>query len=114
MSVRTSSEKRMKRSKMSRLDRIAQHASTLLRVQKRFRALSRQIEKEFAGLGRLSQGIEHDIEQIRDLLLEPTIRSKRIVHLAGQLLFDSIQYGETQQALEALLRARSEEIQDLV
>jgi hypothetical protein len=106
-------DKPTKRKKL-RLQRFAQHTSALLKAQRYLQDISRQIDEAFAGLGRLSRGIEDDIAQLRDLLLEPTIRSKKIANVDSQLQFDCVNYGETEQMLKQLLQARSEAICNLV
>jgi hypothetical protein len=106
-------EKPTKRKK-PRLQRFAQYISALLKAQRHLQDINRQIDEEFAGLGRLSRGIEDDIMQLRYLLLKPTIRSKKIANVDSQFQFDCVNYGETEQMLEQLLQARSEAICNLV
>jgi hypothetical protein len=68
---------------------------------------------EFASFNRISESIENVNKQIRDLLLEPVFRQKRLEKAQSQQQRDIARSFETEEQIGRLLEARSDAISDL-
>jgi hypothetical protein len=83
-------------------------------LTKRIQELDRQLTREFVAFNRISESIEKENNHIRDLLLEPTFRTKRLEKVRSQQAFDLARSFGTQEEIGRLLQARSDAISDIV
>jgi hypothetical protein len=76
--------------------------------------LDRQLTREFVSFNRISESIEKENNEIRDLLLEPMFRTKRLEKVRSQQQSDLARSFGTQEEIGRLLQARSDAISDIV
>ncbi len=88
--------------------------SVIRDLTKRIQELDGKLEREFASFNRISESIEKENNQIRDLLLEPTFRTKRLEKIRSQQRFDLARSFGTQEEIDRLFEARSDAISDVV
>ena len=83
-------------------------------LTKRIQELDRKLAREFVSFNRISESIEKENNQIRDLLLEPIVRVKRLEKARSQQQCDLARSFETEEKINRLLEARSDAIADVV
>jgi hypothetical protein len=76
--------------------------------------LDQQLTKEFVAFNRISECIEKENEQMRDLLLEPIFRMKALKKVRSQQQFDLARSLGTQEQIDRLFKARSDAISEIV
>jgi hypothetical protein len=91
-----------------------QETLAIRNLTKRSQELDRKLKREFISFNRISDSIERKNDQIRDLLLEPIVRTKRLEKVRSQQRFDLAWSFGTQEEIGRLLQARSDAISDLV
>jgi hypothetical protein len=87
---------------------------TIRNLTKRIQELDRKLAREFVSFNRISESIEKENNQIRDLLLEPIVRVKRLEKARSQQQCDLARSFETEEKINRLLEARSDAIADVV
>ena len=91
------------------------HQTSVIRdFTKRIQELDRQLSREFASFNRITESIEKDNNQIRDLLLEPIFSTKRFEKVRSQQQSDLARSLGTQEQIGRPFEARSDAISDLV
>jgi hypothetical protein len=88
--------------------------SVIHNLTERIQELDRQLTREFASFNRISESIEKENNQIRDLLLEPMFLAKRLEEIRSQQDADLARSFSTQEEIGRLFEARSDAISDLV
>jgi hypothetical protein len=83
-------------------------------LTKRIQELDRRLKREFVSFNRSGDSIEKGNEQIRDLLLEPTVRTKRLQKVRCRQRFDLARSFEIKEQIGRLFEARSDAISDIV
>ena len=91
-----------------------QDTLTIRNLAKRIHELDRKLAREFVSFNRISESIEKENNQIRDLLLEPIVRVKRLEKARSQQQCDLARSFETEEKINRLLEARSDAIADVV
>src|SRR3984893_13744991 len=86
---------------------------TIRNLTKRIQELDRKLAREFVSFNRISESIEKENNQIRDLLLQPIIRSERLEKARSQQQRDIVRSFETEEQIARLLEARSDAISDI-
>ena len=91
------------------------HETSVIRnLTKHIQELDRQLAREFVVFNRISESIETENNQIRDLLLEPMFRAKRLEKVRSQQQSDLARSFGTQEEIGTLFEARSDAISDIV
>jgi uncharacterized protein YaaN involved in tellurite resistance len=80
----------------------------------RIQELDRELAREFVSFNRISESIEKENTQIRDLLLEPMFRAKQLEKVRCEQAFDLARSLGTEEQIGSLLQARSDAISDIV
>ena len=94
--------------------RLFLHDTLVIRnLTKRIQELDRKLAREFVSFNRISESIEKENNQIRDLLLEPIFRAKRLEKARSQQQRDIARSFETEERIGRLLEARSDAISDI-
>jgi hypothetical protein len=75
--------------------------------------LDRKLAREFASFNRISESIEKENNEIRDLLLEPIFRPKQLEKARSRQQRDKARSFATEEQIGRLLEARSDAISDL-
>jgi hypothetical protein len=88
--------------------------SVIRDLTKRIQELDGKLQREFAAFNRISESIERENDQVRDLLLEPMFRTKRLAKVRPQQDDDLARSFGTQEEIGSLLQARSDAISDIV
>jgi hypothetical protein len=88
--------------------------SVIRDLTKRIQELDGKLQREFAAFNRISESIERENDQVRDLLLEPMFRTKRLAKVRSQQDDDLARSFGTQEEIGSLLQARSDAISDIV
>jgi hypothetical protein len=88
--------------------------SVIRDLTKHIQEFDRKLAREFVSFSRISESIEKENNQIRDLLLEPMFRTKTLEKVRSQQRFDLARSFETEEQIGRLLQARSDAISDLV
>jgi hypothetical protein len=88
--------------------------SVIRDLTKLIQELDGKLTREFASFNRLSESIEKENNQIRDLLLEPMFRMKRLKKIRSQQDADLARSFGTQEEIGRLFEARSDAISDIV
>ena len=113
MSVR-SKTKRKSHLKPDVVMRLFLHDTLAIRnLTKRIQELDRKLAREFVSFNRISESIENENNQIRDLLLEPIFRPKRLEKAQSQQQRDIARSFGTEEQIGRLLEARSDAISDV-
>jgi hypothetical protein len=95
--------------------RLFLHETSVIRdLTKLIQELDRKLEREFVSFNQIGESIEKGNVQIRDLLLEPMFRTKRLAKVRSQQRFDLARSFSTQEEIGRLFEARSDTISDLV
>jgi hypothetical protein len=118
MSVRSKtkpSPKRRHNLKPDMVMRLFLHETSVISdLTKRIQELDRQLTREFISFNRISESIEKENNQIRDQLLEPIVRTRRLEKVRSQQRFDLACSFGTQEQIAGLFEARSDAISDIV
>jgi hypothetical protein len=118
-----SGQRKTKRSKKRRKNNLkadvvmtlfCQDTLAIRNLTKRIQELDRKLKREFVSFNRRSESIEKGNGQIRDLLLEPIIRTKRLQKVRLQQRRDLRRSFETKEQIGRLFEARSDAISDIV
>jgi hypothetical protein len=80
----------------------------------RIQDLNQKLRREFVSFNRIGDSIEKGNEQIRDLLLEPIVSTKRLEKVRSQQQFDLVLSFETKEKIGRLFEARSDAISEIV
>jgi hypothetical protein len=118
MSVQSKTKRSKKRKHNLKPDMVMRlflyETSVIRDLTKRIQELDRILDREFVSFNRISESIEKVNTQIRDLLLEPMFRTKRLEKVRSQQAFDLARSLGTQEQIGRLFEARSDAISDLV
>jgi hypothetical protein len=113
--TKRSKQKRKSNLKADVVMRLFLHETSVIRnLTKRIQELDRKLTREFVSFNRIGESIEKGNVQIRDLLLEPMFRAKRLEKIRSQQHFDLARSFETQEQIGRLFEARSDAISDIV
>jgi hypothetical protein len=88
--------------------------STIRNLTKRIQELDQKLKGEFVSFNRIGDSVEKRNEQMRDLLLEPIVQTKRLEKVRSQQQFDLARSFETEEQIGRLFEARSDAISDIV
>jgi hypothetical protein len=91
-----------------------QETSAIRNLTKSIQELDEKLKREFVSFNRIADSIEKGNEQIRDLLLEPIVWTKRLEKVLCHQQFDLARSFETEEQIGRLFEARSDAISDLV
>src|SRR5208337_5102452 len=95
--------------------RLFLHETSVIRdLTNLIQELDRKLEREFVSFNQIGESIEKGNVQIRDLLLEPMFRTKRLAKVRSQQRFDLARSFSTQEEIGRLFEARSDAISDIV
>src|SRR5216684_288298 len=118
MSIRSKAKRSKKATNNLKADvvmRLLLHDTLIIRnLTKRLQELDRQLTREFVSFNRISESIEGENNQIRDMLLEPIVWTKRLEKVRSQQRLDLARSFETQERIGRLFEARSDAISDIV
>jgi hypothetical protein len=119
MSVQSKTKRSKKRRKNNlkpdMVMRLFLYETSVIRdLTERIQEFDRKLEREFVSFNRISESIEKENTQIRDLLLEPMFRTKRLEKIRSQQDADLGRSFGTQEEIGRLFEARSDAISDIV
>ena len=115
MSIQSETKRSKTRLKADVVMKLFLHETLVIRtLTKRIQELDRQLTREFASFNRTGESIERENDQIRDLLLEPIVRAKRLEKLRSQQAFDLARSLGTQEQIGRLFEDRSDAISEIV